>query len=138
LENEFPIPVVITESDVRHAMEGRLVTKVIYLEDSETALPRGGKKEDQPWFDVSASQDPVRAAEGLGRPMAILRIGSRVPTPEELGNMTQNAFNSATPTMVGEGTVPELRMNLEYQSPAIPAADANTNTNTNSVLVPGR
>lgn len=128
LENEFPIPVVITESDLRHAMDGRLVTKVIYLEDSETALPRGGTSKEQPWIDVSAARDPVRAAEGLGRPMAILRIGSRIPTAEELGNTMQNAFNSAMPTPVDETSQPALRRNLQYQSPVIPPVDANTDS----------
>lgn len=130
LETDFPVLVVITESDIRAANAGRLVTKVIYLEDPETALPRTGKKELQPWYDVSASEDPVRTAAGLGRPMAILRIGSRVPTATELAeaSITMNAFNSATPAETIETIQPNLRMNPKYQQPSLPATDNNTAT----------
>lgn len=138
LETDFPIPIVITESDIREASSGRLVTKVVYLEDPETALPRFGPKEIQPWIDVSASEDPVRTAVGLGRPMAIMRIGSRVPTAQELSqaSISMNAFNSATPADTIETVQPELRMNSKYQNlpvplsnskPSIPKADARTN-----------
>ena len=34
--------------------------------------------------DISGYEDPLRVAEGLGRPMAIVRIGSRQPLPNEL------------------------------------------------------
>lgn len=122
LVNDFPVPVVITAADVRQAAAGRLVTKVIYLEDPEVALPRGGDKNEQPWFDVSAAEDPVRTAEGLGRPMAILRIGSRVPTGNELANSSSNAFNSATPQPVTETFQPELRINPKYRHPVFPSS----------------
>jgi hypothetical protein len=122
LENDFPIPVVINASDIREASAGRLVTKVIYLEDPEVALPRGGDKTEQPYFDVSAAEDPIRTAEGLGRPMAILRIGSRVPTSEELANSSMNEFNSATPESTVETYQPELRTNPNYRTPVFPAA----------------
>ena len=115
LENDFPVPVVITQSDIREAMAGRLVTKVIYLEDPEVALPRGGDKNEQPYFDVSAVEDPVRTAAGLGRPMAILRIGSRVPTSEELSAVSMNAFSSATPSETIITAEPGLRFNPKYQ-----------------------
>lgn len=126
LETDFPIPVVITESDIREAVGGRLVTKVVYLEDPETALPRRGPKELQPWFDVSASEDPVRTAAGLGRPMAIMRIGSRVPTAQELAeaSMLMNAFNSATPADAIETIQPDLRMNPKYQHLPVPLSDS--------------
>ena len=122
LVNDFPVPIVITAADVRQAAAGRLVTKVIYLEDPEVALPRGGDKNEQPWFDVSAAEDPVRTAEGLGRPMAILRIGSRVPTGNELANSSSNAFNSATPQPVTETFQPELRINPKYRHPVFPSS----------------
>lgn len=123
LENDFPIPVVISVSDLREASAGRLVTKVIYLEDPEVALPRGGDKNEQPYFDISATEDPIRTAEGLGRPMAILRIGSRVPTRDELAasNVSMNAFSSSTPQPATQTFQPDLRINQKYQS-GFPAA----------------
>lgn len=118
LENDFPVPVVITKSDIREAIAGRLVTKVIYLEDPEVALPRGGVKSEQPYFDVSAVEDPIRTAEGLGRPMAILRLGSRVPTSEELSAPAMNAFSSASPKATTLMSQPGLRINPKYTMPA--------------------
>ena len=84
MENEFPIEVVISEDDLNRAIDGKLVTKVIYLENPETALPHRHRADEQPYFDVGGGEDPLRAAEKLGRPMAILRIGSRVPMSNEI------------------------------------------------------
>lgn len=83
LANDFPIQVVIELDDLRQALNGNLVTKVIYLEDPETALPHRHREDMQPYFDVGGGEDPLRAAEKMGRPMAILRIGSRVPVASD-------------------------------------------------------
>lgn len=79
LKNEFPIQIVISQDDLEQALQSRMVTKVIYLENPETALPHRHSEGQQPYFDVGGAEDPLRAAEKLGRPMAILRIGSRIP-----------------------------------------------------------
>ena len=79
LQQQFPVVVTITVDDLTRALEGQLVTKVIYLEDPDTALPYRQFNNDQPSFDVGNTEDPLRVAERMGRPMAILRIGSRVP-----------------------------------------------------------
>lgn len=80
LENEFPIQINISQDDLEQAIEGRMVTKVIYLENPDTAMPHRHVENHQPYFDVAGNADPLRAAERLGRPMAILRLGSRIPT----------------------------------------------------------
>ena len=116
LENQFPIPVVIDASDVREAMAGRMVTKVIYLEDPETSMPHNAAPGRQATIDISGAQDAVRAAESLGRPMAILRIGSRVPTAEELATSDQNAFRSQIPETVDTSPRLDLKINPEYPS----------------------
>ena len=136
LENDFPIPIVMTASDIREASAGRLVTKVIYLEDPEVALPRAGNKNEQPSFDVSAAEDPVRTAAGLGRPMAILRIGSRVPTSVELANSSSNAFNSATPQLATESFQPGLRINPKYRHPVFPNPNVDAKTKRNPMPIP--
>lgn len=94
-EVRFPIPVNIGLEDLEPAMNGALVTRVIYLENPRTAIAEQRDKDDQPFFDVGIGQDPIRAAEKLGRPMAIVRIGSRIPDAEEL-----NAFGFGTPPMI--------------------------------------
>lgn len=73
----FPIVVELTQEDLELALSGRFVTRVIYLEEPLGALPI--LETDQRWFDVGPGDDPLRRADELGRPVAILRMGSRVP-----------------------------------------------------------
>jgi hypothetical protein len=76
----FPIPIELTLEELGLAIQGRFVTRVIYLEDPHRALPiRQDANSPQPYFEAPAAQDALRLADELGRPMAILRMGSRVP-----------------------------------------------------------
>jgi len=74
----FAIPVEIAQQDLELAMEGKFVTRVIYLEDPHNALPVRNS-ESQSWFEVTPGHDPLAVADELGRPVAILRMGARVP-----------------------------------------------------------
>jgi hypothetical protein len=76
---DFPIPVDLTEEDLLLAASGYLVTRVIYVENPAQALPVAGDAAQAPWFDAPRGEDPFTTALTLGRPVAILRIGSRVP-----------------------------------------------------------
>jgi hypothetical protein len=79
---KYPIPIELTAAELQMAVDGKMVTRVIYLEDPRTALPVT-RTADQPqdYFELDPREDPIDAAKRLGRPMAILRIGSRVPGP---------------------------------------------------------
>ena len=79
MENRFPIEIVITRDDLLQVIDGSMVTKVIYLEHGDMVVPHRHSPDTQPTFDVSANEDPLQSSQSLGRPMAILRIGSRVP-----------------------------------------------------------
>jgi hypothetical protein len=79
MQNRFPIEIAITRDDLLQVIDGSMVTKVIYLEHGDMVVPHRHSPDQQPTFDVGANEDPLRASETLGRPMAILRIGSRVP-----------------------------------------------------------
>jgi hypothetical protein len=79
LERKFPIPVQITQEELELALNGNFVTRVIYLENPETALPQAQDPDLQPYYQVRSDEDPLLVADRLGRPMAILRMGSRVP-----------------------------------------------------------
>ena len=92
MELRFPIPVAISDEDIAQVAKGRMVTKVVYLENPETALPYRQRVNDQPFFDVSDVEDPLRVAERLGRPVAIVRIGTRLPSAEELNLQNSNAI----------------------------------------------
>ena len=94
-EVKFPIPVNLHIDDMQPALDGALVTRVIYLENPRTAIAEQRSPDDQPFFDVAKNEDPIRIAETMGRPMAILRIGSRIPDAEEL-----NAFGFGTPPLI--------------------------------------
>ena len=75
---EFPVPVEVTGEDVRLALEGRLVTRVVYLEEPRLS---GGLEQLTPMTvrDLSARANLLTEADRVGRPMVILRLGSRQP-----------------------------------------------------------
>ena len=78
-EARFAIPIELTQQDLRLALDGKFVTRVIYLEDPQTALPVREDPQAQHWFDVGPGRDPLAVADSLGRPVAILRLGARLP-----------------------------------------------------------
>lgn len=80
---DFPIQVDLNFEDLKLALAGKFVTRVIYLEDPRNALPTRQKETGQRWLDVGANRNPLHVADELGRPMAILRMGGRVPVPSQ-------------------------------------------------------
>lgn len=96
LERKFPIPVQITQEELELALNGNFVTRVIYLEDKETALPQAQDPNLQPYYQVRSDEDPLQVADQLGRPMAILRMGSRVPDRDP----HSGRFNFGTPPLI--------------------------------------
>jgi hypothetical protein len=94
---KFPVPVDLTLDELLMAAEGKFVTRVIYVEDPNLAIPIAEKTPSQTrWMDVRAGGDPLVTADGLGRPIAILRMGGRVPEP----NQTDDAFMYCSPPMM--------------------------------------
>lgn len=104
LELKFPVEVHIAQADLSAALNGAIVTRVVYLEDPEDAVPAQQFRDDQPYFDVAPDQDPLRVAQQIGRPMAIMRAGSRIPDSDDMHGFT---FGS-----------PPVQI---YESPASPA-----------------
>jgi hypothetical protein len=78
-EHRFSIPVELSQEDLELALAGKFVTRVIYLEDPRGALPVRDDPNHQSWFEVAPGQDPLAVADAMGRPVAILRLGGRVP-----------------------------------------------------------
>lgn len=108
----FPIPIQLTQQELELALSGRLVTRVIYLEDPRQALGVADEPGQQRYFEVGSDEDPLRVADRLGRPMAILRMGSRIP--EEAGGATGRV--AASPPyrlLVHPGPLPEPGAGLE-------------------------
>lgn len=93
LQLRFPVLVAISEDDIEQALAGRLVTKVVYVENPETALPyRQLCNGQQAFFDVSDREDVLKTAQRLGRPIAILRLGTRQPSAEEMSYTSATAI----------------------------------------------
>ena len=78
----FPAVVEITEDDLRQALGGNMVAKVIYVEAPDRALPLKQPPGEQRWIDVSYSESAMQVADELGRPIAILRMGGVTPGPQ--------------------------------------------------------
>jgi hypothetical protein len=96
-ELRFPIIVEIDRGDLDLAMSGKFVTRIVYLEDPERALPVQDTGNDQGWFDVAKGTDPLAVADALGRPVAIVRLGARVP---ERADAVDMAFLYGCPPLV--------------------------------------
>ena len=83
--SKYPIRVIFRELDIEDAADrGQLVTQVIYLEDPELAIPLKLGKDEAPFTTISPAEDPNKVARALGRVMAVVRIGGRQPSVEEL------------------------------------------------------
>jgi hypothetical protein len=79
LATRYPIEVMLDEEDFKAALSGQLVTRVIYLEDPETATPMVQTPETNRPLELADNQDALEVADQLGRPVAIVRIGSVAP-----------------------------------------------------------
>jgi len=82
--SKHPVPITITEHDLARALEGRLVTKVYFLEDPEQAAPVDGAPGEPLEGTAETEADAIKEARTRGRPMLIFRLGERAYTKEEL------------------------------------------------------
>jgi uncharacterized repeat protein (TIGR01451 family) len=80
----YPAPIQINEADIQRILTGSLVTKVIYLEDPEKALPTAARADQPAEYDFPPGFDLMEEARERGRPMVIVRLGQRQPPAEEL------------------------------------------------------
>lgn len=78
-EFRFPIPIELTQEELEMALDGKFVTRVIYLEEPQAALPVREQPDQQSYFEARDGENPLEVADTLGRPMAILRLGGRLP-----------------------------------------------------------
>lgn len=92
-EPKFPIPVELTKEELEMAAAGKFITRIVYLEDVDKAVQGPLDPVQQSYFEVQPGDDPLVVADGLGRPMAILRIGSRLPD-SQTGPDAQFLYNS--------------------------------------------
>ena len=88
---DFPIDFELTEEEFEWAVNGRLVTKVIYLEQPDR-VPVTMVDSKQRITTIEPSHNVLAEADLLGRPVAIVRMGGRTPDP-----------NQPEPTFFGPG-----------------------------------
>jgi hypothetical protein len=77
---EFPVPIQILRDEIEFVLAGRMVTKVIYLEQPNLAQPQA---QPNSVLILPASRNLIAQADRIGRPMLILRIGGRLPDPRQ-------------------------------------------------------
>jgi hypothetical protein len=94
LASRYPIPIELTAEELDMAARGMFVTRIIYLENPSDALPVAQRDDEQQWVEAPRGADPLAVADEMGRPVAILRIGARVPS------RTGTAFDACPPPVM--------------------------------------
>ena len=79
-KHNFPIPVYIDRADIELAVKGHLVTRVVYLEQPQFAAPFE-LDESTRTRTIEPVMNALSEADRYGRPMLILRLGGRLPSP---------------------------------------------------------
>jgi hypothetical protein len=97
-EQDFPVPIEITAADAAAAAENRLVTKVVYLEQPDLALPQP-QENGLITTDFAAGANLMQVADERGRPCAIIRIGGRTP---DMANPDPAFFSTSGAVIVTE------------------------------------
>jgi uncharacterized repeat protein (TIGR01451 family) len=81
--DKHAVEILFDQSDLDQVVKGNVVTRVVYLENPELALPVTQKQGEQNWYDMAPGEDPLETSSQYGRPMVIVRVGSRVPDPSD-------------------------------------------------------
>jgi uncharacterized repeat protein (TIGR01451 family) len=124
---KYPIRIVFNQDDLDDTVDQkRLVTKVIYLEDPDQAIPFRVSKEQVSVLTLNPTEPPLRIASALGRPVAIVRMGVRKPTVEEIQAGAAGDMGLDYAASIGTGPCPFLtqagtRCSLPCGPPCTPA-----------------
>lgn len=96
---DFPIEFELTLEELEWAANGRLVTKVVYLEQPDR-IPLSVLNSKPRMTTIEPSLNALAEADLLGRPMAIVRLGGRTPDS-----------NQPDPTFFGPGGPVRMQQN---------------------------
>jgi len=109
---EWPTPLYFTANDIERALLGAVITKVIYLEDPEKAIPAQFGLNDPLELPADTERHAIRDAIANGRVVAILRLGNRLP---DVDLLNATAIDG-TILLPGEGRLksPKLPPTLPY------------------------
>ena len=115
-ETRYPVPVEITDEELKMALAGKFVTRVIYVEDPRNAV--GGRElPEQRYFEALLDEDPYEVASRIGRPIAILRMGSVVPNAAKMHEfmLVHRRYNATACGRNNPNTSPANGTRLIYQ-----------------------
>ena len=79
---KFPVEIELTEEELEWARDGRMMTKVVYLEQPNR-IPVTMLAMDARIKTIEPRKNVIAEADDLGRPIAIVRIGGRTPDPNQ-------------------------------------------------------
>lgn len=79
-KHNFPVLVHIDRRDIDLTLAGNLVTRVVYLEQPQLAAPFEFDEATRT-RDLDKKDNALEQADRYGRPMVILRLGGRMPSP---------------------------------------------------------
>jgi uncharacterized repeat protein (TIGR01451 family) len=79
----YPAPVVLTDADIESVLAGNLISKVVYLEHPDRAMPTTTPLDQPIENDLPPGHDLLAEARDRGRPMLILRMGGRLLVSDE-------------------------------------------------------
>src|SRR5262249_15658675 len=79
-----PAPLVFTPDDIAQAQSGAMVTKIIVLECPDRAVAEATTLDRPLEFDVLPTQNALDEARLRGRPIAIVRLGGRDVSDDEM------------------------------------------------------
>jgi hypothetical protein len=108
---QFPVPIEFTEEEIEFALDGRLVTKVVYLEQPQLAPPET-LRPPKGIRSVPASRNILAEADHHGRPMVLVRLGSRIPDADTIERefygpgAPVRSLETQTPGSAGSNAVP--------------------------------
>ncbi len=116
-EDEFPIPIILTDSDIKIAESGQLVTRVIYLEQPQIAQQLNPLRREIPQT-VEPKDNALQEADRLGRPMAIIRVGGRRPSPNSPPSFYGTGGHVDVRPIVIDESMPPASVQTQKQQPA--------------------
>ncbi len=139
--HRFPVPIEFDAIDLDSAMQGDLVMRVIYLEDSQNAEAVSYAGGPQRVYDVAPQENMLQTADVFGRPLAIMRMGSRVPDMNDGTAAMQFLFGC--PPVVPVKSVPDAERLYDEGSfqrfePPRPMNEANNSANGQRAVSSGR
>lgn len=125
-EEDFPVNFEFTTEEFEWAANGRLVTKVIYLEQPDR-VPSQLLDQSPRILTIEPSRNALAEADALGRPVAIVRLGGRTPDPQRPDPMF---FGPGGPVRVVVKAQAEVTVHLQKRTPGsdVQQADAKDRT----------